>query len=135
VQLSLVQTLDPSLHIQMGKALRGLDWKNLLVVGSGFSFHNMRAFFSPASEEAQVKNIQFDDWLRKTMSDDALSENIREQQLLNWEAAPSARYCHPREEHLMPLHVCYGMAGKASEKIYQANIMKKQSSMFFWAGV
>jgi len=30
--------------------------------------------------------------------------------LLNWAAAPSARLCHPREEHLMPLHVIAGAA-------------------------
>ena len=34
----------------------------------------------------------------------------REKALLNWAAAPSARLCHPREEHLMPLHVVAGAA-------------------------
>jgi aromatic ring-opening dioxygenase catalytic subunit (LigB family) len=44
LQLSLVRGLDPAAHIALGKALRGLMKENVLVIGSGFSFHNMRAF-------------------------------------------------------------------------------------------
>jgi len=32
------------------------------------------------------------------------------QDLEVWQKAPSARYCHPCEEHLLPLHVCLGMS-------------------------
>lgn len=133
VQLSLVQTLEPELHIKIGQALQDLDWSNLLVIGSGFSFHNMRAFFTPDVQEIRAKNLEFDDWLKATMSDTSLSETMRKQRLIDWESAPSARFCHPREEHLMPLHVCYGMAGKASDNVYQIEVMRKQASMFSWA--
>jgi aromatic ring-opening dioxygenase catalytic subunit (LigB family) len=30
--------------------------------------------------------------------------------LVQWERAPAARASHPREEHLLPLHVCAGAA-------------------------
>ncbi len=132
VQLSLVHGLNPDLHIQIGKALQSLNWDNLLVIGSGSSFHNLRAFFTPGSQEAHANNIAFDDWLEETMSGDALQENAREQRLTHWTSAPGARYCHPREEHLIPLHVCYGMATKPSDKTFKAEIIKKQSSMFLW---
>ena len=132
VQLSLVRGLDPGLHIQLGKALQSLNWDDLLVIGSGLSFHNMGAFFTPSSWQARTNNIAFDEWLGETVSDKTLSETIRAQKLENWESSPGARYCHPREEHLIPLHVCYGLAGKSSEKTYHAEIMKKQSSMFLW---
>ncbi|WP_412973097.1 DODA-type extradiol aromatic ring-opening family dioxygenase [Glaciecola sp. MF2-115] len=132
VQLSLVHSLDPDLHIKIGKALQSLEWDNLLVIGSGFSFHNMRAFFSPNSKEIRENNITFDEWLTAVVSDKRLTENIREERLVGWESAPSARYCHPREEHLIPLHVCYGMATQPSEKTFKAEIMKKQSSMYYW---
>ena len=132
VQLSLVNTLDPQLHLEIGKALQNLDWDNLLIVGSGFSFHNMRAFFAEDSSEANANNLEFDAWLRETMSDRALAETTREQRLVNWDLAPAARFCHPREEHLLPLHVCYGAAGGASDNVYRAEILKKQSSMFLW---
>ena len=133
VQLSLVQSLDADLHIQIGKALQSLDWDNLLVIGSGFSFHYMRAFFSPESQESRAMNIAFDEWLRETISDEGLLEEARKERLVHWSSAPGARFCHPREEHLIPLHVCYGMATKPSDKAFKAEIMKKQSSMFLWS--
>ena len=105
---------------------------NLLVIGSGFSFHNMRAFFSPESQDARAMNIAFDEWLRETISDEALLEEERKERLVHWSSAPGAIFCHPREEHLIPLHVCYGMATKPSDKVFKVEIMKKQSSMFLW---
>ena len=39
-----VRGLDAAAHIALGKALRPLDPENVLVIGSGFSFHNMGAF-------------------------------------------------------------------------------------------
>lgn len=44
LQLSLLRGLDPAKHLALGRALRELLAENILVVGSGFSFHNMRAF-------------------------------------------------------------------------------------------
>lgn len=133
VQLSLVGTLASELHIRIGKALQDLQWDNLLVIGSGFSFHNMRAFFAPDSHEASANNIAFDNWLHETVNDQALLESIREERLTHWVSAPGARYCHPREEHLLPLHVCYGLAAKSSDQVFRAEILKKQSSMFHWS--
>ena len=43
-QLSLKRGLDPKEHIAMGKVLSPLLQENILIVGSGFSFHNMQAF-------------------------------------------------------------------------------------------
>lgn len=47
VQVSLKHNLDPQQHIGLGKALADIAHENLLILGSGFSFHNMRAFFRP----------------------------------------------------------------------------------------
>jgi aromatic ring-opening dioxygenase catalytic subunit (LigB family) len=44
----------------------------------------------------------------------------------------SARYCHPREEHLLPLHVCYGAAQRASTTIQALTITGKQASQVIW---
>ena len=44
LQLSLLRGLNPAAHLALGKALRELMPENILVVGSGFSFHNLRAF-------------------------------------------------------------------------------------------
>lgn len=132
VQLSLVNSLDASAHIAMGQALRALDYKNLLMIGSGFSFHNMQAFFAPQTSETRKRNEAFEDWLETTCTDPTLEEAERAQRLKHWDQAPYARFCHPREEHLLPLHVCYGLAGKPSATHLSATILGKKSGMFGW---
>ena len=110
IQLSLLKSLSPSEHIALGKQLRHLEQPNLLVIGSGFTFHNIRNFFEVETPTAAAMNAAFEAWLLETCTSQDLSEAEREQRLLNWESAPHARFCHPREEHLLPLHVCYGVA-------------------------
>ena len=56
----------------------------------------------------------------------------RTQRLCEWEKAPGARYCHPREEHLLPLHVCIGLAGRACDELFELTILNKKSSMYLW---
>jgi aromatic ring-opening dioxygenase catalytic subunit (LigB family) len=36
---------------------------------------------------------------------------VRNQMLVDWQHAPSARLAHPREDHLIPLMVVAGAAG------------------------
>ena len=132
IQISLQASLDPLEHIRIGEALSVLDQDGLLILGSGFSFHNMRAFGSPVTPESQSKNEAFEEWLIDTCSDRALSEAERAGRLAGWEQAPFARYCHPREEHLLPLHVCYGSAKSPCVEYLELSIMKKSASCFFW---
>lgn len=132
VQLSLVNTLDPSLHIEVGRALDSLHKQNVLVIGSGFSFHNMKAFFARDTPESQKLNHSFEQWLANTCCSAEYSEEERRQMLARWSDAPGARYCHPREEHLLPLHVCYGVAQAPCPERFELTIMGKQSSMYLW---
>jgi 4,5-DOPA dioxygenase extradiol len=132
IQLSLVKSLRPDEHIRIGKALAGLLDDNVLVIGSGFSFHNLKAFFAPSTTETQSMNEAFEQWLIETCSSRRLSEPEREHRLVNWESAPAARYCHPREEHLLPLHVCYGVAGSPARQVFRFEIMGKKSSVYLW---
>ena len=46
LQMSLVHSLDAEKHIAIGEALSELRSQGVLILGSGMSFHNMRAFFS-----------------------------------------------------------------------------------------
>ncbi len=132
VQLSLVGTLDPSRHIEIGRALRPLSRRNVLIIGSGFSFHNMRAFFSADTTESRELNHSFEEWLAQTCCSTDCSEEEREQRLVRWSDARGARYCHPREEHLLPLHVCYGLAKAPCHERFGLTIMNKESSMYLW---
>jgi 4,5-DOPA dioxygenase extradiol len=132
VQLSLVNSLQPEEHIRIGKALAELRKDNVLVIGSGFSFHNLKAFFTPSTKETQSMNESFEQWLIDTCSSNQYTEEEREQRLINWDSAPAARYCHPREEHLVPLHVCYGVACTAAKRVFEFEIMGKMASAYIW---
>lgn len=131
LQLSLLRGLNPAAHIALGKALRDLQRENLLVVGSGFSFHNLRAFFSQRAGAPDPANDAFQDWLVEVCAGPVL-QSEREQRLVEWEKAPSARYCHPREEHLLPVHVCLGMADKPAKVIFDDRILGKRAVAFLW---
>ncbi|WDP92463.1 MAG: dioxygenase [Desulfobacter sp.] len=129
VQLSLIKGLDPLAHIRMGKALGQIEFDNLLVLGSGFSFHNMAEFGREGDDD---RNTAFDNWLYQVLSDPSLAPGAVNTLLAEWEKAPSARYCHPREEHLLPLHVCYGMAQRQGRRIFNGNILGKLASAYLW---
>lgn len=130
-QLSLIRGLDPAAHLAMGQALRDLLGENLLVIGSGFSFHNLNAFFGGHNTGSDSKNDTFQDWLIETCTRE-MPQSEREQRLLNWEKAPSARYCHPREEHLLPVHVCQAMADEPAQVVFDDQILGKRGVMFLW---
>ena len=131
LQLSLLRGLDPAAHLALGQALRELLQENILVVGSGFSFHNLGAFFRPGSSGPDPANEAFQDWLIEVCAG-PLSQSEREQRLIEWEKAPAARYCHPREEHLLPLHVCQGMAGRPARVVFDDRILGKRGVAFLW---
>jgi aromatic ring-opening dioxygenase catalytic subunit (LigB family) len=131
IQLSLLEGLDPFMHISLGKALQELMHENILVIGSGFSFHNMRAFSWKETHSPDPANDSFQNWLIEACTS-KISQYEREQRLIEWQKAPSARYCHPREEHLLPLHVCVGMADKPADLAFDDYILGKRSVAFLW---
>jgi aromatic ring-opening dioxygenase catalytic subunit (LigB family) len=105
IQLSLITGLDPGQHLALGRALAPLRDEGVFIIGSGMTFHNLRAFRDPRA--APVAET-FDAWLRETMT---LDVPERDRRLTEWERAPAARAAHPREEHLLPLMVTAGAAG------------------------
>jgi aromatic ring-opening dioxygenase catalytic subunit (LigB family) len=131
LQLSLLRGLNPAAHIALGKALRGLMNENILVIGSGFSFHNMGAFLWEGSFQPDPANDAFQNWLIETCTG-PIAQSEREQRLIQWQKAPSARYCHPREEHLLPAHVCVGMADRPASLVFDDLILGKRSVAFLW---
>ena len=134
VQISLLKNLDPTKHIEMGKALSSLMDENILILGSGMSFHNLNILLSgsESTDSDNVKNKEFDDWLVNVCAGDKLKNVEREKALIEWIKAPSARFCHPREEHLIPLHVCYGIKNKKADLVFNDNVIGKKVSAFLW---
>ncbi len=107
VQLSLHASLDAGLHLRAGRALAALREQGVLIVGSGYSYHNMRGFGGAGEPAAR----EFDAWLGDTLCRQTPAN--REQRLADWSSAPSAREAHPREEHLLPLMVAAASAHDA----------------------
>jgi aromatic ring-opening dioxygenase catalytic subunit (LigB family) len=105
VQLSIASNLDPKLHLEIGRALAPLRDEGVLIVGSGMSYHNLRAFRSGGGTN---DSDRFDAWLTEAVEADP---RTREQRLEAWETAPDARRAHPEEDHLIPLMVAAGAAG------------------------
>ena len=105
LQLSLIRGLDPDQHLAIGRALAPLRDEGVFIVGSGMTFHNLRAFGDP---RAAASSEAFDEWLRDVM---ARAPGDRDRGLSEWINAPAARIAHPREEHLIPLMVATGAAG------------------------
>ena len=113
VQLSLKRGLDPAEHLALGRALAPLRDENVLIVGSGLSYHNLRNF----GPQAHGVSKDFGDWLDHTAVEAAPGERVK--RLQEWASAPSARMAHPREEHLVPLMVAVGAAEQEpGERVY-----------------
>lgn len=104
LQLSLKAGYDPAEHLAMGRAIASLRDENVLIIGSGLSYHNMRAM-GPSGEHASKT---FDTWLQETLLQS--SPATRTQRLIDWTQAPAARQAHPQEDHLLPLMVAVGAA-------------------------
>ncbi|MEX1377818.1 MAG: class III extradiol ring-cleavage dioxygenase [Eubacteriales bacterium] len=127
-QISMLHSLSAKEHINLGNALNKLKDENVLIIGSGFSFHNLRAFGFEGNTPDD-RNDTFQDWLIKVCTGEATDA---EKELINWESAPNARYCHPREEHLLPLHVCQGAAKCSAKVIFDDYIAGKRAVAFLW---
>lgn len=136
LQLSLLTSLDPAEHLRLGQALSETVDDRMLLVGSGSSFHNMRAMIGSMQGQASghAESEEFNRWLIDTCTSAEISAEQRKQRLLDWEQAPQARYCHPREEHLLPLHVCAGSAGFApATLVFDGTLAGLSLSSFLWA--
>ena len=129
VQLSLVRGLDPAAHLAIGRALAPLRERGVLIVGSGMSYHNMRRFMTRANAVDPASRA-FDDWLVDTV---ALPRDAREARLAAWAAAPGGRESHPREEHLLPLHVVAGAGGDdAGRRVLRDEVIGSVQSAFLF---
>jgi aromatic ring-opening dioxygenase catalytic subunit (LigB family) len=124
VELSLEKSLDPAQAIAMGAALRPLRDEGVLILGAGMSFHNMRGYGDPRSTEPSQA---FDAWLTASVESEATD---RAEKLVRWADAPSGRFSHPREEHLLPLFVAAGASDRPGRRIYNELVLNTAISAY-----
>ncbi len=124
VQMSLHASLDPAIHLAAGRALAPLRDEGVLLIGSGMSFHNLRAYGDPRVRQPAA---EFDRWLVHA-AEAPVSE--RTSLLAQWQAAPWARLCHPREEHLLPLMVAAGASREPGSHDFGEEVLSGAVSGF-----
>ena len=123
VEMSIDASLDPALHLAAGAALAPLREEGVLIIGSGMSFHNMRAYGNP---QASAQSEAFDAALTAAALSPAGS---RTDALSQWQTMDAARFSHPREEHLIPMMVAAG-AGGEGRKVYGERVLETAISGF-----
>ena len=110
LQMSM-PTLDPQKLFEIGRKIAPLRDQGTLIVGSGFTTHNLR-WFNPSAGStaaAPTASMEFDAWARETMASadiDSLLDFLKK--------APAAHEAHPRTEHFAPLFVSLGAASESA---------------------
>ena len=124
LEMSVERDLDPALHLAAGRSLASLRDEGVLIIGSGMSFHDLRAF---GDERFTGPSQTFDSWLRSAVADPGVS---RAERLARWAEAPEARAAHPTAEHLIPLMVAAGAADGPGETVYREVVLETAISGF-----
>jgi 4,5-DOPA dioxygenase extradiol len=108
ISMSVNQHLTPEQQYQIGRSLSSLREKDILIIGSGGTVHNLRAVgWEKDGKEIDQWATDFDSWL--------------EQHLINWDVdglfqydtlAPNAQLAVPPygKEHFIPLFYAMGAA-------------------------
>lgn len=101
----------PARHIALGQALEPLRDEGVLILGSGNTYHTMSVLMQSlrGGRRGAIAGTAFDAWLTEAVT--CPDPEDRNRRLARWSVAPGGRDAHPREEHLIPLHVVAGAAG------------------------
>jgi 4,5-DOPA dioxygenase extradiol len=125
LQMSM-PTLDPRQLFELGRKLAPLREEGTLIVGSGFTTHNLRWFNPAAGPDGQPPKAseEFDNWAAEALERqdvDAILDFMHK--------APAAHEAHPRTEHWAPLYVSLGAA-------YESGSLDNESIIDgFWFGL
>ncbi|SDC06220.1 4,5-DOPA dioxygenase extradiol [Raineyella antarctica] len=110
LQLSL-PTLNPRDLFAIGEKLAPLRDEGVLIVGSGFTTHNLRAMRQTADAEPYPQLAAFDAWAA-----DVVTRGDVDSVLDFAKKAPEARVAHPRTEHWAPIHAVLGAASRTGDE-------------------
>jgi 4,5-DOPA dioxygenase extradiol len=102
LQISM-PTLDPERLMEIGRQLAPLRDEGVLIVGSGFFTHNLRAIRTDGSVPSFT--AEFDQWGREVLEAGDVDA------LVDFEhKSPAGKLAHPRTEHFAPLFLTLGAA-------------------------
>nr|WP_217711708.1 class III extradiol ring-cleavage dioxygenase [Actinomadura sp. NAK00032] len=111
LQMSM-PTLEPERLFEVGRSLAPLRERGVLIVGSGFTTHNLRELRPDPDAPPPAWSAEFDEWTDRAVRGGDVDA------LLDFRAkAPAARIAHPRTEHFAPLFMALGAdADQASRR-------------------
>ncbi len=133
VQLSMDYNRPASEHFAMGRQLRDLRDRGVLIVGSGNTVHNLRTMrFGVPSNQAYDWAIEFDNTVARQVEAGDLAALADFQNL-----GAVAKQAHPSHEHYLPLLYAAGAvhAGEAAHA-FNTNFQAASIAMrsFMWKG-
>ncbi|KAJ4373836.1 hypothetical protein N0V83_002575 [Neocucurbitaria cava] len=109
----IVDNEDPEQHYRLGEALAPLRDEGILIVGAGMAVHNLHDFRAARARgtagETMPYAYSFDDALKNAASSPPEHRKVNMLALL---LRCDARSAHPTLEHLMPMYVAAGAAGR-----------------------
>ncbi len=115
-------TLDAATLVDVGRRLAPLRDQGVLIVGSGFSTHNLREM-DPTNTSIPTWSSEFDHWLVEALAGNAVDDLIDFRH-----KAPDTYLAHPTTEHFAPLFVSLGATldtAKGSQSVIEG----------FWFGL
>jgi 4,5-DOPA dioxygenase extradiol len=98
-------TLDPPALFELGRALAPLREEGVLIVGSGFLTHNLRAWDQSPRPVTPAWAAEFDAWAA-----DVIERQDVDRLLAYRSQAPGVRQALPTHEHFVPSVVAMGTA-------------------------
>lgn len=111
IQLAVMPQASAEDHYRLGRMLRPLTRRGVLVLASGGLTHNLRDIVGDAADGEVLPYVgEFRDWFARALERRDLPA------LFDWRRqAPHAARAHPSPEHLLPLYVALGAAGDDAE--------------------
>ncbi|KAL8839638.1 MAG: hypothetical protein Q9170_001644 [Blastenia crenularia] len=110
VQASLFMSEDPHQHYRLGKAISNLRSQNIQIIVSGMAVHNLRDMRTLSGSLGPLSYATaFDEALKLAVES---PPEARERMMTDLLKRPDARQAHPTFEHLLPIFVGAGAAGR-----------------------
>ncbi|WP_242908959.1 dioxygenase family protein [Actinomadura terrae] len=117
LQMSM-PSLEPGRLFEVGRSLAPLRDQGILIVGSGFTTHNLRELAPGADAAPPAWSAEFDDWTDRAVRGGDIDA------LLDFRAkAPAARIAHPRAEHFAPLFVALGADSETPDAVGRRSVV------------
>lgn len=126
LQLSM-PTLAPQRLFDLGAGLAPLREEGTLIIGSGFTTHNLAWFdpSAPANAPAPAVSVEFDHWIAE-----AIEHQDVDAVLDAAHRAPGFQLAHPRSEHWAPLLLSLGAATAGG-----SDVQARSTVDGFWFGL